>query len=107
MKLLSFVQDSQQITSLNYGPYDNGHMLLGLDSGHLLAYDVNNSFDLVFQMQLCHHPLTSIQFDPTQLIIVSSKATRHVYAVSLIDKKFDYVYLEMGTNQFCTVKLDH
>ena len=87
MKLLSFVQDSRQITAINYGPFDNGHLLLGLDSGYLLAYDVNNSFDLVFQMQLCQHPLTSISFDPTHLILVSSQATKHVYAVSLIDKK--------------------
>ena len=58
-------------------------------------------------MQICQHPLTSIRFDPTNLILISSKTTNHVYAVSLIDKKFDYVYLEMGTNQFCTVELDH
>ena len=30
MKLLSFVQNSEQITSINYGPFDNGHLLLGL-----------------------------------------------------------------------------
>lgn len=58
-------------------------------------------------MQICQHPLTKIQFDPTNLIIVSSEATKRVYAVSLIDKKFDYVYLELGANQFCTVELDH
>ena len=98
IKLLSFVQNAQQISAVNYGPYDNGHLLIGTDNGFLLAYDVNNNFDLIFQMQICQHPLTSIEFDPTHLILVSSKATKHVYAVSLIDKKFDYVYLEMGTN---------
>ena len=107
MKLLSFVQDAQQITSINYGPYDNGHLLLGLETGFLLAYDVTNNFDLIFQMQICQNPLTTIRFDPTNLILVSSKTTNHVYAVSLIDKKFDHVYIEMGTNQFCTVELDH
>ena len=58
-------------------------------------------------MQICDYPLNSISFDPTNLILVSSKSTKQVFAVSLIDKKFDYVYLEMGSNQFCTVQLDH
>ena len=58
-------------------------------------------------MQICEHPLTSIKFDPTHLILVSAKAIKQVFAVSLIDKKYDYVYLEMGANQFCTVELDH
>lgn len=58
-------------------------------------------------MQICEHPLNSIQFDPTNLILVASKSSKQVYAVSLIDKKFDYVYLEMGANQYCTVQLDH
>ena len=41
------------------------------------------------------------------MILVSVKATKQMFAVSLIDKKYDYVYLEMGANQFCTVELDH
>ena len=48
IKLLSFVQNAEQISSINYGPFDNGHLLLGLDTGYLLAYDVNNDFDLIF-----------------------------------------------------------
>ena len=27
------------ITSINYGPYDNGHILIGLENGSLLAFD--------------------------------------------------------------------
>ena len=49
-------------------------------------------------MQLCMSPLTSIQIDPTQLILVGCKETKQVYAVSLIDKKYDYVYLDLGIN---------
>lgn len=86
-----------------YGPYDNGHLLLGLESGHLLAFDVNNNFESIFQMHLCSYPLTSIQIDPTQLILVSCAETKQVYAISLIDKKYDYVYLDLGVNQFGTV----
>ena len=38
------------ITSLNFGPYDNGHLLIGLETGYLLAYEAVNKLDLVFQM---------------------------------------------------------
>ena len=82
-----------------YGPYDNGHLILGIETGHLLAYEVNSAaFELVFHMQLCGYPLTSITFDPTQLILVSCKQTKRVYAVSIIDKKYEYVYLDLGVN---------
>jgi hypothetical protein len=54
--------------------------------------------DLVFQIQLGHLPLTGIAFDPTLLVLVSCEATKQVYAVSLIDKKFEYVYLDLGIN---------
>ena len=46
--LLSQIQDSKQISAINYGPYDNGHLIVGLNTGVLLAYDVQNSFQLVF-----------------------------------------------------------
>lgn len=48
MKLLSQIQDVKQITSVNYGPFDNGYLLLGLETGSLLAYDVIQGFELVF-----------------------------------------------------------
>jgi hypothetical protein len=107
MKLLTQIQSSAQITALNYGPYDNGYLLLGLANGCLMGFDVNSNFDLVFQIQLCNFPLTGITFDPTHLVLVSCEATKHIYAVSLIEKKFEYVYLDLGVNQYCTVQLDH
>lgn len=42
-------------------------------------------------------------FDPTNLILVSCEASKQVYAVSLIDKKYEYVYMDLGSNRFCTV----
>ena len=74
-----------QITALNYGPYDNGHIIIGFSNGYIL---VLNSFDLAsmfrikifesfdFQASPCDSleslspsagqiPVTSIIFDPT------------------------------------------
>ena len=37
-KVLSFI-DTQDINCVAYGPFDNGHILLGLSDGWLLAYE--------------------------------------------------------------------
>ena len=37
-KVLSFI-DTQEINCVSYGPFDNGHILLGLSDGWLLAYE--------------------------------------------------------------------
>jgi hypothetical protein len=34
---------NSRITSLKYGPFDNGHILVGMSSGHVLVY---SSIDL-------------------------------------------------------------
>ena len=40
-----------EITALNYGPYDNGHIILGFNNGHIL---ILNSLDLssMFRLQV-------------------------------------------------------
>jgi hypothetical protein len=37
LKILSFIEN-QTINCMTYGPFDNGHILLGLSDGWLLAY---------------------------------------------------------------------
>ena len=39
----STVNPEMQITALNYGPYDNGHIILGFSTGFVL---ILNSLDL-------------------------------------------------------------
>lgn len=51
--LSQFITNACQVTATGYGPYDNGHLLLGLDDGSLMGFDVNGNFELVFQIQLC------------------------------------------------------
>lgn len=52
-------------------------------------------------------PLSAISFDPTNLVLVTCEATKHIYSISLVDKKVEYVYIDLGVNQYCTVQLDH
>lgn len=55
-----------EITALNFGPYDNGHVIVGFNTGYIL---VLNSFDLssMFRLKVFEDsmPVTNIVFDPT------------------------------------------
>jgi hypothetical protein len=36
---LKLLPDTSNITALNYGPYDNGHILVGTRDGNLLVFE--------------------------------------------------------------------
>ena len=76
-----------QITCLNYGPYDNGHILIGLDNGNLLVYNGNDMSKLcqieVFKQGLSS-PVTSLTFEPTKLVIAACKQTQEVAVLTFI-----------------------
>jgi len=38
-EVIKILDTHAQVTCLSYGPFDNGHVLLGLEDGQLLAYD--------------------------------------------------------------------
>ena len=52
------------ITSRAYGPYDNGHILVGTSTGDFLAF---NSLNLtkICNVKVARHPVTSITIEPT------------------------------------------
>lgn len=62
-----------QITAINYGPYDNGHVLAGLSNGTLIGFD-SITMKKLFKIQVFqdNQPINSIHFDPTQLIFMTS-----------------------------------
>jgi hypothetical protein len=99
MKLLN-IRDFK-ISSINFGPYDNGHLLLGLSSGVLLAIDLVE-MEVIMQLQLFKSGVKSIVFEPTNLVFVSSE-DRELTAISIIKKEKHYVYYEMGKRQYCTI----
>mmetsp|Transcript_20939 Transcript_20939/g.15371 ORF Transcript_20939/g.15371 Transcript_20939/m.15371 type:complete len:102 (-) Transcript_20939:96-401(-) len=91
------------ISCMNYGPFDNGHILVGLESGCLLAFSYP-SLERIETSKLFECPVTCISFDPTNLIIVGA-ADGTVQALSCIDKKLNYLYLDLGKDRFCTVSM--
>ena len=91
-----------QITCLQYGPYDNGHILVGTTTGDFFAFDSMQLVKIV-NVKVSQSPVTSIQVEPTQLVLVGSKDTQDVTALAFIEQKQRYIYMELDKNKFCTV----
>jgi len=74
------------ITTLTYGPYDNGHVLVGTSTGDFLAF---NSMTLtkICCVKVAEHPVTSITVEPTQAVLVGVRATQEVTALTFIEQK--------------------
>ena len=104
---------SADISTIAYGPYDNGYLLIGLQSGLLLGYDSipgkKTSFlEKMLSIDMRSGPIVNLSFDPISLILVETVQNNevHLFAISLMDNKVQYVYMEMGKAKFCTVRLD-
>lgn len=48
--------------------------------------------------------ITTITFDPTNYVFVGGTNGK-VVALSYVDKKMHYLYLDLGKNKFCTVQV--
>lgn len=75
-----------QITVVNYGPFDNGHICVGFNTGHVL---ILSSFDLasiyrtqVFQSSDPQRPISvsKIIYDPLNMMIVTSEETSEQFS---------------------------
>ena len=62
---------------MGFGPYDNGYLILGTVSGHLLVLDPLNldriSCHQMFDGDEETNAITQIKFDPTQTVFLGSK----------------------------------
>ena len=65
--------DYKNINCINYGPFDNNYLLLGLDNGELLGIDLY-SLNVVLGCQLFSGPIKSICFDPANLVLISGES---------------------------------
>lgn len=89
------MNDELLITSLQYGPYDNGYVLVGLNSGKLLVYEPTtldrvNTFNVFNQ-----EAITKISIEPTELVFLAGEKGS-VAGLSIIKKEMHYVYLDLG-----------
>ena len=93
-----FEQEKGAITSIKYGPYDNGHIVVGFSTG-IIAILESISLTKLFDKQIfaSGEDTVGITFDPTNLVIATA-ADGEVVAISLVENKVKYTYIELGQN---------
>lgn len=57
------------ITCVQFGPYDNGHILVGTSTGDFLAFD-SVTLKKLCNLKLSDCPVTTITIEWTQLVLV-------------------------------------
>jgi hypothetical protein len=102
---LKLFKSKGKITCLHYGPYDNGHILVGTSTGDFFAF---NSVDLkkMVNVKLAESPISSIAIEWTQVVLVGVRDGQSVIAISFIETKQKYVYMEIGKSKYATVVID-
>ena len=117
-----FHQERAVITAVNYGPFDNGHICLGFNTGHVL---ILSSFDLasIYRTQVFYPsimnpsiPVKQLIFDPLNMILATSDVEQMdeelpeeltyrplLAGISLIDTSTQYKYVQMGMNSYMTI----
>ena len=107
-------EDFDAVTALDYGPYDNGYVLAGMHSGRLLVYDPV-TLDRVKEFMVFTkgqmegelkeaEPISQITMEPTELVFVAG-AHGSIASLSIIKKEMNYVYLDLGNREYCTVAI--
>ena len=71
------------VTCTQYGPYDNGHILVGLSTGDFFAFETM-SLTKLCNIKLSDSPITTISIEPTQLVFVGTAGVQEVTALSFI-----------------------
>ena len=69
MTIIKAFKSRGRVSSLAYGPYDNGHVLLGTTTGEFIAFNSLN-LERLCSVKVANYPLTSITIEPTQLVLI-------------------------------------
>lgn len=72
-----------KITCCEFGPYDNGHILVGSSTGDFFAFDAIK-LEKLCNLKLSDCPITNITIEWTQLVLIGVQQTQEVTAVSFI-----------------------
>ena len=102
--IIKVIDTDSEISCINYGPFDNGHIIIGLENGFIILFKYPN-LERIYSRQLFNgSPVTSITFDPTNLIFVGGH-NGDMVSLSCIDQSTNYLYLDFGKNKYFTVTM--
>ncbi|CDW84104.1 UNKNOWN [Stylonychia lemnae] len=114
IEALKFLPILPKITCMSYGPYDNGYVLLGLESGMLFSlefpsfnvFDQRQVFDGIYGGKFKSGArISCISCEPTRLIFVGGEDGQMI-ALSFVKEDVHYMYLDMGLRRYCTLKVN-
>lgn len=71
-EILKVLQDCAEVTAINFGPYDNNYLLVGLRNGFLLVYDVLEMERVASLNLFQNDAISQISYEPTNLIFAAS-----------------------------------
>eukprot|EP00347_Sterkiella_histriomuscorum_P023093 403335977 len=103
-----------KVSCIQWGPYDNGYILMGFTSGMLLSleypslklFDQKQVFDGIYGGAYKNAAkITSISCEPTKLVFVGSENGQMI-ALSFVKEDVHYMYLDMGLRRYCTLKVN-
>ena len=72
------------ISCVAYGPYDNGHILVGTSTGDFFAFDTMRLIKIC-NVKVAEYPVTSITIEPTQMVFCGVQETQEVTALTFIE----------------------
>ena len=72
------------ISAVSYGPYDNGHILVGTTTGDFFAFD-SMRLEKICNVKISEYPVTNITIEPTQMVFCSVQETQEVSALTFIE----------------------
>ena len=94
-----------EITELQYGPFDNGHVMVGLSNGQILAFDFLTLNRLEkYQLFETGDAVRKITFDPTHYIFAASDSGK-VAMLSFGELRTKYLYVEFAKEKYCTLQV--
>ena len=83
------------VSVMEFGPYDNGMIILGTTKGEVLMFEPMN-LNMVFKYSyLMNHTISSITFQPLNYIHISS-LSGEIKLISLEKQKYHYIYTDHG-----------
>ena len=74
------------ISCVTYGPYDNGHILVGSTTGDFFAFNTV-SLQKICNVKVAVCPVTSITIEPTQVVFLGVQDTREVVCLTFIEQR--------------------
>ena len=76
--------------------------MVGLTTGDFFAFDSITLRKLV-NVKISASPITSITIEPTQMMLVGVRETQRVAALTFIENKQKYFYVDLGHGKYATV----